>query len=102
MRKIYKVFIALTLCVLGVVNVNAGERTPLTPDIFFAMTGSATANSKKIMIYPKGLIKDAVYEIVERGVALRGDTIMNGGIELSAPWGDYQTYVLHLKKGVSF
>ena len=63
-----------------------------------AMTGSAPANAKKIIIYPKGLIKDAVYEVVERGVALRGNTIMNGGIELPAPWGDYQSYVLHLKK----
>ncbi len=39
MRKLYKIFIALTLCVFGVVNANAGERTPLTPDIFFAWDG---------------------------------------------------------------
>ena len=39
MRKIYKVFFALTLCVLGAMNVHADEIVPLTADMFFAWDG---------------------------------------------------------------
>ena len=39
MRKSYKMFLALVLCVLGAMNVNAQERVPLTADLFFAWDG---------------------------------------------------------------
>ncbi len=39
MRKIYKVFFALTLCVFGAMNVHADEIVPLTADMFFAWDG---------------------------------------------------------------
>ena len=38
MQKIYKLFLALALCVWGGMNVNA-ERVPLTPEMFFAWDG---------------------------------------------------------------
>ena len=39
MRKIYKLILALTLCVLGATNMQAGERIPLSTDMFFAWDG---------------------------------------------------------------
>ena len=39
MRKSYKMFLALVLCVLGAMNANAQERVPLTADLFFAWDG---------------------------------------------------------------
>ena len=39
MRKIYKLFLALTVLVLGAANVNAQETVPLTQDMFFAWDG---------------------------------------------------------------
>ena len=39
MQKLYKLFFALTLCVLGAMNVSAQERVPLSPDMFFSWDG---------------------------------------------------------------
>ncbi|MBR5061944.1 MAG: hypothetical protein IKX24_07360 [Prevotella sp.] len=39
MRKFYKMFLALMLCALGAMNVNAEERVPLTADMFFQWDG---------------------------------------------------------------
>ena len=47
MRKIYNLFLILALGMLGAVNVNAEERSPLTPDLFFQWDGWG-ADAQKI------------------------------------------------------
>ena len=39
MKKLYKIFFALILCMLGANAVNAEDRVPLTQDMFFSWDG---------------------------------------------------------------
>ena len=67
MRKIYKMFLALVLCALGAMNVNAEETTPLTPDMFFSWDGW-DENAQKI-----GPSENCLYEL---------------GVSSGQPYGD--------------
>ncbi len=57
------------------------------------------ANGYPVRIYPRGLEENANYMIEELDCrVLQGATIMNAGLPVNPPWGDYQTAVYHLKK----
>ena len=49
-------------------------------------------------IYPRGLEKDALYEIRELALPVHGSTLMNAGLVAEYPAGDYQTAVFHIRK----
>ncbi len=58
-----------------------------------------TANDYPTRIYPTGLDEKKFYSIKEmKGKVLKGATIMNAGLVLYMPWGDFQTTVLHLEQ----
>lgn len=49
-------------------------------------------------IYPRGLDPEADYNIRERGLTLKGKTIMNAGITMDIGNGDFKTVVFHIEK----
>ena len=85
---------------------------PFEKDYFAGMVVSKDAKSAKITvmrqlfvpngiccrIYPKGLDANAVYEVKELSLTLHGDTIMNVGLTVKFPFGDFQTVTYHLEK----
>ncbi len=56
------------------------------------------ANGYPIRIYPRGLQERQKYYIRELDITLHGSTIMNSGLLVNQPWGDFQTIVYHLKQ----
>ena len=48
-------------------------------------------NSECIRIYPKGLDENAVYSVSEANVTKTGATLMNVGLIVGFPSGDFQT-----------
>lgn len=55
-------------------------------------------NGECIRIYPKGLDENAVYSVAEANVMKTGATLMNVGLIVDFPSGDFQTRTLTLKK----
>ena len=57
-------------------------------------------NCKSRKIKLKGLIADADYVLEETGAVYAGDTLMNAGVLIENPWGDFKGKLLHftLKK----
>ncbi len=55
-------------------------------------------NDENKRIHPRGLDKDAKYEIRELGMTLTGSTIMNVGLLLPNDMEDFKTFVFHLRK----
>ena len=55
-------------------------------------------NDENKRIYPRGLDKDARYEIRELDMTLTGSTIMNVGFLLPNDMVDFKTFVFHLKR----
>ena len=49
-------------------------------------------------IYPRGLDAEATYNIRELNLTLKGKTIMNAGLVMKVPDGDFKTVALHIEK----
>lgn len=85
---------------------------PFNGDYFAEMTVSKDKSQAKLTamrslyvpngickrIYPKGLDENAVYEIEELSVSLYGSTIMNAGLVVELPFGDFQSVTYHFNK----
>ncbi len=56
------------------------------------------ANNYPIRIYPMGLQERQKYYIQELDITLHGSTIMNSGLLVNQPWGDFQTVLFHLEQ----
>ncbi len=69
-----------------------------TKAVFTAMRPLKIANGFPIRVYPKGLNEDSRYEIKELNLTLSGSTIMNVGLLVDFPFGDFQTVVYHIEK----
>ncbi len=54
------------------------------------------ANDFPTRIYPRGLDENATYTVKELNLTLKGSTIMNAGLILYLPWGDFQTGVYNI------
>jgi alpha-galactosidase len=55
-------------------------------------------NSECIRIYPKGLDEKATYFVKEMNLTKTGGTLMNVGLIIWLPLGDFQTRTFTLKK----
>jgi alpha-galactosidase len=55
-------------------------------------------NSECIRVYPKGLDENAVYNVAEANITKTGATLMNVGLIVGFPSGDFQTRTFTLKK----
>ena len=55
-------------------------------------------NGKAIRIYPKGLSPDKAYRVSELGLERQGDTLMNLGILVQLPLGDFVTKTYRLEQ----
>ena len=83
---------------------------PFTENRFVEMTVSKDKSKAKITamrqisvpngvcfrIYPEGLDENYVYEIKELSLTLYGSTIMNAGLVVDFPQGDFRTVTYHL------
>jgi alpha-galactosidase len=55
-------------------------------------------NGECIRIYPQGLDEQSVYSVAEEGITKSGATLMNVGLIVDLPSGDFQTRTFTLKK----
>lgn len=56
------------------------------------------ANYKSRIICLKGLKEDSRYRVEETGKILLGSTLMNAGILIENPWGDFKGKLIHLQE----
>ena len=59
------------------------------------MEGLYTPNGVALRVYPKGLDENCVYEIKELKLKLHGSTIMNAGLAVRLPQGDFKAVTYH-------
>ena len=58
----------------------------------------APANMKRSALRLSGLDENSLYSISDTKETYSGAALMNGGILLPMPWGDYTPVEIHLKK----
>lgn len=63
-----------------------------------AMRPIHVANGGAIRLYPIGLDADATYTVAELGLTRKGGTLMQTGILIDFPHGDFSTRTLHISK----
>lgn len=69
-----------------------------TKALLTAMRAIPIVNDEIRTVYPKGLDENTVYHIRELNIDLHGSTIMNAGLKLRFPNGDYASAVWHMEK----
>ena len=81
----------------GGITFGGGEPL-LHTDFITAFRALCICNDENKRIHPRGLDKDARYEIRELGMTLTGATIMNVGFLLPNDMADFKTFVFHLRR----